>query len=189
MTIHRMLAVLAALGLAGCSSLLPTAGVTTRSPWHSYEAAREAFNRIEPGQTTREQLHKMGFDPAQTPNITLMNHLDVTKLFVPNESVRMTDLPPDVQSCLQAKNDCHGYAVITGYMFRERYGNAFLDVFNFRRKTTTTGWQFQGWIIMNNGLVVYKLEGGKPNIEEFEDKKNPLGPLQDISLPATILVE
>ena len=33
-------------------------------------------------------------------------------------------------------------------------------------------------IVMNKDLVIYKLASGQPNILDFEDKKNPLGPLQ-----------
>jgi len=186
---RRILAALLIAQLAACSALLPTARQTTRSPWKSYEEARQAFAAIEPGQTSREALYTMGFNPQTTPNIALMNYLDVTRLFIPNESIALADLHPDVQTCLQAKNRCHGYAINTGHVFRERYGNTLLDVFNFHRKTKTTGWQFQGWVILNNGLVVYKLEAGKPNIEELEDKRNPLGPLQDISLPTDLLVK
>ena len=67
-------------------------------------------------------------------------------------------------------------------MNSERYGNVVLDMFNFRRKTRTTGWKFQGLIILNGERVVYKLESGEPKILELEDRENPLGPLQEISV-------
>jgi hypothetical protein len=35
---------------------------------------------------------------------------------------------------------------------------------------------------LNGELVVYKLESGEPKILELEDRENPLGPLQDISV-------
>jgi hypothetical protein len=185
----RMITVSLLALFTGCSALLPSARQSTRSPWKNYGDAQQAFAQIEPGQTSREQLYAMGFNPQTMPNITLMNYLDVTRLFIPNESIGLGDLHPDLQACLQAKSRCHGYAINTGFVFRERYGNTLLDVFNFHRKTKTTGWQFQGWVILNNGLVVYKLAGGKPNIEEVEDKRNPLGPLQDISLPSDLLMK
>lgn len=175
-----------ALLLGGCSSLLPTLEQTTQSSWRDYGSARKAFDNIQPGNTKAEELWAMGFDPFKNPNISLLNYLDVTRLFVPNESIRLTDLPPELQRCLQAKTDCMGYGITSGNVFRERYGNAFLDIFNFRRKTKTSGWQFLGTIILNKDLVVYKLESGRPNILEFEDKNNPLGPLQDITVPAQI---
>lgn len=172
--------------LGGCASLLPSIEQTTESPWNNYEAARQAFDQIQPGSTRTEELKTMGFDPFRYPNIKLLNYLEVMRYFLPNESVRLTDLPPDVQDCLQVKTKCHGYEVSSGNVYRERQGNAFLDVFNFRRKTKTSGWQFQGLIILNDGQVAYKLESGRPNIREFEDKKNPLGPIQDITIPSQL---
>ncbi|MDH5299663.1 MAG: hypothetical protein OEV91_11660, partial [Desulfobulbaceae bacterium] len=61
---------------------------------------------------------------------------------------------------------------------QDRYGNVVLDLFNFRRKTKLTGWEFKAIIVMKQGLVTYKLWGGKPKIDENRDSKNPFGPLQ-----------
>lgn len=180
---------LAAQLSGGCSSLLPSVKQASGSPWGDYEAVRKAFDQIAPGVTQTAELNAMGFDPFKYPNIKLLNYLDVMRQFLPNESVRITDLDPDVQACLQAKTHCHGYEITTSNFNRKRTGNAFLDIFNFRRKTTTTGWQFTGLIVMNNGRVIYKLEGGRPNIIELEDKKNPLGPIQDITIPSQLPVK
>lgn len=185
--IHIILGIsLASQILSGCSSLLPSVKQASGSPWNSYEAVRESFGRILPGTTQTAELNALGFDPFKYPNIKVLNYLEVMRQFLPNESVRITDLPPDVQACLEAKTGCRGYEVSTGNLFRERTGNAFLDVFNFRRKTKTSGWQFTGLIVMNNGRVIYKVEGGRPNILELEDKKNPLGPIQDITIPSQL---
>jgi hypothetical protein len=43
-----------------------------------------------------------------------------------------------------------------------------------------TGWEFNAFIVLKNDLVVYKISGGKPKIDELVDQKKPLGPLQDI---------
>lgn len=177
---------LPALLLVGCSHLLPSIDQTTEFTWKNYEDARKAFDNIQPGNTSIEVLWAMGFNPHKHPNIRLLNHLDVMRLFIPNESIQLADLDPAIQTCLQAQTDCHGYMVTSGNTFRERYGNALLDVLNFRRKTRTSGWQFQGLIVLNKDQVAYKLASGQPNILELEDKKNPLGPLQDISVPAQI---
>ena len=63
----------------------------------------------------------------------------------------------------------------------QRYGNVFLDLFNFRRKTS---WLFQAIIVLKDGIVVYKLSSGEPMTGELRDSKNPLGPLQsqDVNL-------
>lgn len=172
--------------LVGCSSLLPSVKQRSESVWTSYDEAQQAFERIQSGTTRLEELWALGFDPRKHPNIRLLNYLDILKQFIPNDSIPMSSIDDAVRDCLQAKTDCHGYLVTTGFTYRKRTGNAFLDVFNFRRQTHTTGWQFQGLIVMNKDLVIYKLASGQPNILDFEDKKNPLGPLQDISVPAQV---
>lgn len=180
------LACAANLLLGGCSSLLPSATQTTESQWKDYESARTAFEAIKPGITTRQELQQMGFDPFKYPNIKLLNYLEVTRAFLANDAARLSDLDPEIQACIKTRLSCQGFEINLVRSARQRVGNALLDIFNFRRQTHIQGWQFRGLIVLKNGQVVYKLEGGQPVIQEFEDKKNPLGPLQDISLPSPI---
>lgn len=170
--------------LSGCIHVLPSASQSTDSHWKTYEEARQAFSRIESGQTSAEELWRMGFNPYQQPNIRLLNYLDIMRIFMPNESIRLADLHPDIQNCLRARNECSGYEIVLGSTQRNRYGNALTDIFNFRRNTRITGWQFRGLIVLQNQRAIYKLDSGQPNTLEYENKKNPLGPLQDLSLPA-----
>lgn len=171
-------------GLVACVNVLPSTAQSTESSWKSYEEAREAFARIAPGKTSTEELWAMGFNPFKHPNIRLLNYLDLTRIFLPNESIRLADLHPDIQACLKARSDCIGYEVVFGGTHRDRYGNALSDIFNFRRNTRISGWQFRGLIVLQNQTVIYKLDSGQPNTLEYEGKKNPLGPLQDLSLPS-----
>jgi len=75
---------------------------------------------------------------------------------------------------------CRGYEIDQRSMKRDRYGNFWLDVFNFRRKIDIVGWRFNGVILMREGMVVYKLTGGQPAIHEHEESTQPLGPFQGI---------
>lgn len=169
--------------LAGCGGvLLPQIEKTTDSSWKEFEDIHQAFDRIIPGETRTDDLNTMGFDPFQDPNIRIIDYLQITERFLPNQSIRLTDLHPAVRECLQAKAACRGYEVKPQVLHKDRYGNVLLDVFRFRRKTQTTGWSFDGLIVLNGDLVVYKLDSGAPKIRELEDEKNPLGPLQDISV-------
>ena len=34
--------------------------------------------------------------------------------------------------------------------------------------------------VLDDGLVIYKVWSGTPNIDEYQDTNNPLGPLQGI---------
>ena len=173
--------------LSGCTgSLLPSVKQTTKSPWQHFEDAKKSFDMIVPHQTTNEDLKRLGFDPFETPNVKLITYLELLERFMPNQSIKMKDLDPGVQSCLKVRELCQGYEILPKMLDSKRYGNAFLDLFNFRRKKITTGWKFNALIVLKDGLVVHKVWGGEPNVSEFEDKRNPLGPLQDINkaLPA-----
>lgn len=169
--------------LASCASVLPSSVQTTESRWKSFDEAREAFARIQPGVTTAQDLWAMGFDPFKQPNIRLLNYLEVTRIFLPNESVRLSDLHPDVQACLKTQTSCQGYEVVLGTVRRDRHGNVLLDIFNFQRNTRISGWQFRGLIVLQNDRVTYKLDSGQPSTLEHESKRNPLGPLQEIAVP------
>lgn len=168
--------------IIGCANLLPTVEQKSESRWKSYEDTKQSFDKIMPEKTTANELNQLGFDPFENPNIRLLNYLDITRLFLPNESLRLHDLDPSVRTCLEATTACQGYEISPKITNKKRYGNVALDVLNFRRRTRTTGWNFQGLIILNKDLVVYKLESGQPNMLELEDRTNPLGPLQEISI-------
>ena len=165
---------------SGCAGLLPSIQQTTKSPWQSFEEAKRSFDKIMPQETTGEDLKRLGFDPFETPNVKLITYLELTERFLPNQSIRLEDLDPGVQSCLKVRDVCQGYEVSPTMLNSKRYGNVFLDLFNFRRKQITTGWKFNALIVLKNDLVVHKVWGGEPNVSEFEDKRNPLGPFQDI---------
>ncbi len=172
---------LLSLLLTSCSGLLlPSIETTSKSPWQSFEEAKIAFDKVIPNQTTREDLKKLSFDPFETPNVSLITYLELTQKFIPNQSIRLEDLDPNVQDCLKTKEACQGYQVSPQMLHSKRYGNLLLDLFNFRRQKLSSGWKFDALIVLKDDLVVYKLWGGEPNISETEDKKNPLGPFQDI---------
>lgn len=175
-----MMIVTLLLSLLACSNLLPAVKQSTQSPWMNFIDARQAFDKIIPNKTTETGLKKLGFDPLLTPNIRTVTYLEVIQQFIPNQSIQKEDLPKGIFECIKSQSLCKGFIVEPKILNSKRYGNAFLDLLNFRRKTITTGWKFTALIVLRNDLVIYKLWGGEPNIVEFEDKKNPLGPFQNI---------
>ena len=166
--------------LSGCSTaaLLPSAKDTVLSPWDCYAAVASAFERIVCYQTDSYALRNLKFSPDVTPNIQLLTHIDLLQRFLPNQSISLHDLDEGLRDCLAAQEDCHGYEICLRNIDSERYGNILLDLFNFRRQTKISGWEFRAIIVLKRNLVVYKISGGKPNIDEDQDRKNPLGPLQ-----------
>lgn len=166
------------LGACSSSTYLPSAQDLVRSHWQSFDEAKSAFDQIEIQKSTETDLNNLGFSPTGTPNTQLLNYLDIFQRFIPNQSVRLTDLDPAVQSCLASHDHCHGYEFAVHKTNSERYGNVLLDLLYFHRKTNFSGWDFKALVVLQDELVVYKLWSGKPNLDQHQERKNPLGILQ-----------
>lgn len=166
--------------LGGCSALLPRSQQVTSSPWESYREAQLTFDKIIPGATTMPELQELHLDPQRNPNIAILNYSDLMRRFVPHASISVDDLDAGVRDCLSAKILCTGYEVTQKSVHKQRDGQFITDLLGFHRETSTTGWSFNGLILMRQGVVVYKLTGGQPTIAEREKVTNPLGPLQSI---------
>ena len=165
----------------GCSSssMLPVVEGRIESPWDSFTQAKEAFDKIAPYQTRTENLQSLNFAPFQNPNVEIVTYLALINRFMPSTSFRKEDLPEGIQDCIEHDNLCYGYELNISQVQSKRYGNVFLDLFKFKRKTHKTGWEFSALIVIKDDLVVYKLWSGKPQIDELTSNKNPLGPLQE----------
>ena len=187
MTFTRVLVLLsAAVSLGGCASwgVLPSTTENTQTPFQTYRSAEDAFNQVKPFVTTTRELKVRGFDPYATPNIRVLNYLDLLPRFLPQQSMKADDLDPAVQACLTAREKCQGWLAEPSISAKDRTGNVALDVLGFERETTSTGWKASMLLLVQNGVVVYKLWSGTPSILEVKTEKKPLGPLQDLSGPA-----
>lgn len=174
------LILLSLFALQGCSNMLPSVKTTTDSPWQDFSQAKAAFDQIVPNKTTTLELKQLGIDPFTTPNVKQITYLEVIQHFMPNNSISVKDLDQYLQACIKARKECYGYELSPDQKEEKRYGNVALDLLNFRRQTEISGWKFVALIILNQDKVVYKLWGGEPKILKHEDRKNPLGPLQNI---------
>ena len=74
---------LLALSLGACQSLLPKSKQTSDLPWASYQIGQQEFSAIIPGKTTLSDLHSRGINPADTPNIAVLNHADINRRLHP----------------------------------------------------------------------------------------------------------
>ena len=164
--------------IAGCSSLLPVAKESLQSPWKSFAEAKQTFDLVIPYETNEAELQTLAFSPYQNANIKIVSYLNLVNRFMPNSSVRKKDLAPGVRECIESHDKCYGYELQVNRLESRRYGNVFLDLFNFRRTTHKTGWEFNALIIIKDDQVIYKLWSGSPKIDQYVYKKNPLGPLQ-----------
>jgi len=177
---RRIAALLLSCLVAGCSSLLPKSKEVTASPWQTYQDAQDTFDKIIPGQTTIADLRLMSLDPGSNANIAILNYADVMRKFMLNQSFSINDLDNGVRECVTAKVACRGFEIIQSQLHKQRLGNVMLDVLGFQRETHTAGWRFNGLILLKDDVVVYKLTGGQPAIQQTEENQNPLGPVQAI---------
>ena len=133
-----------------------------------------------PKSSPASELKSLGFDPFTTPNVKVLTYLDLIQRFIPNASITMDSLQPDVRACIESKDCCHAYELDLDMTDNNRFGNLALDIFGFNRKTKTTGWTFKALVILKDDVVSYKLRSGEPNVDRLERKTKPLGPLQEL---------
>ncbi len=178
----RMLKRLSGAGLvfalAGCTALLPRSESGAKSQWADFDTAKQNFNRVVPYETTKDQLVGLDLDPISNPNISILNYSDVIRRFIPSSAVDADNLDRGISECIAVKNDCTAYEVDVKTLKKKRTGNFWLDALSFKRTTDITGWRFTGLLVLKGDLVVYKLWGGQPSIQEAEQTRNPLGPFQ-----------
>jgi hypothetical protein len=168
----------AALLLSGCAELLPKASSQIASPWHSYEEALAAIQRIAPYRSTAADLKTLGFDPFVTPNVQLLNFSDIVLRFPVSANLPLDRLDKGLRECFEAGKECLGYSVNIRETKRDRVGDFWLDSLQFYRVTDVKGWSFNALVLLVDERVVYVIHGGQPVILEKETNKQPLGPLQ-----------
>jgi hypothetical protein len=168
------------LTLAGCGSLLPHGEDKVISQWKQFKDVKADYDKVIPYQSKREDLDELGFTPEKSPNVRILNHFEILNRVAPHNAVGRADLPTGLLKCLHAEDGCQAYEVKLVVTENKRYGGFLADFFNFRRKVQITGWAFNAVFVLQNGLVVYKVWNGTPQIEEYRDTVNPLGPLQGI---------
>ena len=82
-TLPRLIILTAFMLQMGCATLLPTGKSIAESPWKEYSNAKDAFDAITVGKTTEEDLKTLGFDTTSSPNIKVLNYLDIAATVQP----------------------------------------------------------------------------------------------------------
>lgn len=168
----------ACLGLSGCANMLPRGSSVMSSPFESYNAAKDALEKVTPYTTTREELKSLGFDPDASANVTVIPYPEVITRLAPHPGVPLDALDRGVRDCILAQTQCSAYVFHFGKQSKRRLGSFWLDFFNIDRTTELTGWRFEGLVVVRNGVVLFKNAGGDPRIDAVEHQVNPLGPFQ-----------
>ncbi|MFC1756611.1 hypothetical protein ACFLZC_00415 [Patescibacteria group bacterium] len=168
----------------GCQTiLLPVSQNTITSPFKSYKEAGDVYiYEIQEGKTTGEELTILGMGHT-SPNVETWDHITVEKMFMHNPNIRFEDLRENVQTFLNAKNRGLALKISFGETKKKSKGNVILHFLNLLRIEKTSGWNFEGLILLVDNVVVYKLmpPKGIVFIDKETVKRTPLGPLTNIS--------
>ena len=174
------LSVSSLLLLSGCGGgLLPDQKAQSASPFESYDQVVDAFDQIVPGMTRADDLANIGFD-ARTGNVDVLSYLDIEGRFLPAAGVRWEHLNPAVQACIRAEAYCNGYVFHPSHSSNKRLGAVVPDLLGFERITRSVRWSADVTLLVMNGRVVHKVFSGTPRSENLDDRKQPLGPVQDL---------
>lgn len=117
----------------GVLELLPTAEVQVSGPWHSFDEARAAIERIEPHRTTTADLRASGIDPYEGPNVQLLSYSDILLRFPMGVNFANGPVDRGLHECLGAGKSCTGYSISVREMKHDRTGSFWLDALGFKR--------------------------------------------------------
>ena len=166
--------------LSGCGGgLLPQQQAQTTMPFQTYDQVVESFEQIVPGMTRADDLPNLGFD-ARNSNADVLSYLGVQERFMPTAGVRWEHLNPAVRACIRAELYCNGLVFRPSRVTSKRVGNTVSDLLGFQRVTHSSRWSAEVILLVMNGRVVHKVFSGNPRTDNMDDKRHPLGPLQDV---------
>lgn len=164
--------------LSGCAQLLPRVGETEPSRFGTYQEAEQALAKVQPYRTTVHELRELGFDVLETANVQRIPYPQWFTSLV-GQQTPLDGADAGIRDCLAAGPGCEAYAFRFSRVRHERVGNFAADLLSFRRLTHVQGWRFEAIVLVRNGTVLFRNQGGLPRIERFEDRRQPLGPLQN----------
>jgi hypothetical protein len=168
--------------LGGCGgALLPSQDEIHTSRFQSYQAVRDAFDKIKPMRTSLKEVSSFGFDAQNASNVRVLSYVDIVNHFVPDSSVALDRLDPAVKACIDARADCQGYEFTLAQKNVDGSGSLFLDLLDFAHTRTETGWSAHVLILVRDGQVIHKVISGEPHVQVVHFETKPLGPAQDLS--------
>ncbi|MBF0178320.1 MAG: hypothetical protein HQL63_15970 [Magnetococcales bacterium] len=170
-------------------TLSSSPGCTTPVSWdHSPMAAhpgptgtqsaqlRMAFDKIVPHQTSTEDLKTLGFDPATSANIRVLNWMEVAQYFhvdLKNHAGQeMAD--PGIRYCIHSKKYCHGYLISIADDKQSHAGRPLSNSANAERQSDSAGINHMASILIKNDLVIFKKWDGLPNPQRITPVQPPV---------------
>lgn len=163
--------------VSGCAALLPRSSNVTNSPWKTYKEVVYAYNKVVPHRSTVTDIKKLGFDIYSTSNLKVLSYVDIA---VATSTLKREGLGNGIEACLLVRDMCTGYVFEPQVAKSNRYGNFWMDTFNFKRKTKESGWKFKASFLIVDSVIVEKFWYGEPMVDLDKEVVNPLGPLQEL---------
>src|SRR6185369_13727241 len=158
-------------------ALLPRSSTVTNSPWKTYKEVVYSYNKVVPHKSTVADIKKLGFDIYSTSNLKILSYVDIA---VATSTLKREGLGNGIEACLLVRDQCTGYVFEPQVADSNRYGNFWMDTFNFKRKTKESGWRFKASFLIVDSVIVEKFWYGEPLVNLDREIVNPLGPFQDI---------
>jgi hypothetical protein len=169
------------LVVAGCSgSVLPQESSIGAPKFTTFEQVMTSYDDIKLGQTRRPDLTALGLDTQTTPNIEVLSYNQILDLFLPNETLSLKQAPVGVQRCLRDQDHCSAYIYRLDHSHARQTGGVVPELLGTEHNTYTSGWKVEIVLLLQGDVVVYKVMSGQPNMQDNNDKSQPLGPLQDL---------
>lgn len=162
------------------ASLMPSKVEVIKGQWQDYDAVEIFFNNIEPYKTTKTALKERGLDLKKSPNVRELSYLDIEKMFLTNQSIKIEDLPAGVQDCLKNRSACLGYEIGQQDIRTKGRDNIVLRWLKCKKVDAVKGWEAKFYLFTKNELIVDKVwGGGMPNVDKLTTEKKPLCLLQE----------
>ena len=151
-------------------------------PGRRYRDAQLTFDKVIPGQTTDAELRDLKLHPDSNANVVhpeLLRH----RAALPAELVGDDVRPRQRGEILHRRQDrLHRLRDQPEDREQEpRRATSRWTCCGFHRETETTGWKFNGLVLVKKGTAIYTLTGGQPQIKEHEENTSVLGPVQGLS--------
>ena len=94
--------------------------------------------------------------------------------------MRCEHLNPAVRACIRAELYCTAFVFRPSRTTSKRISKTVADILGFQRITHSSRWSAEIILLVMNGRVVHKVFSGNPSTDNLDDKRQPLGPLQDV---------
>lgn len=175
---------------SGCASLHPSSKSDTvgGAGWKNYAEMESAYETIEVGKTTREDLAKLGIILPKGPGVRKWTQTELVNKLLPggggnNGSGSIVKLTKELEVCMDynQKTRCEGYDIEAEWQEATGQGNIVLRATGFRAEDRIFSGQGKIEIVLHHDVAIYADIGGTPvGKVTIKVRRNPLGPLRSL---------